>query len=159
MTFRTPCGAPGFPVGNGTGAPPLPPAIGPATSGNATDAPEGVLGMVTTAATICAPPRAISSAEPAAVDPPPVFPATGTAPPALGCGASGLCVTPPGSCVSNALFPVPDEGTNITNAVTPAAPTPLSTAELVSADRSVDLRRRVAPAARGRAAGCGLRTP
>jgi len=40
------------------------------------------------------------------------------------------------------LFPFADDGTNSTNAVTPAAPTPLSTAELVNADRNADFRRR-----------------
>jgi hypothetical protein len=44
--------------------------------------------------------------------------------------------------VSSALLPAEDDGTNITNAVTPAVPTPLSTAELVRADRRVALRRR-----------------
>jgi hypothetical protein len=45
--------------------------------------------------------------------------------------------------VKSVLFPLADDGTNNTNAVTPAAPAPLSTAELVNADRSVDFRRRV----------------
>ena len=42
--------------------------------------------------------------------------------------------------MNSVLSPPGDDGTKSTNAVTPAAPTPLSTAELASADLTVDLR-------------------
>lgn len=57
-----------------------------------------------------------------------------------------------------------EDGTKSTNAVTPAAPTPLSTAELAIADLTPDLRLRAScapPAGRGKAreASRGTRPP